>query len=619
MNYYNKYLKYKNKYLELKNVVGGFSSNTINCKKIDVSGGGDLSMIIGEITTKYKPNDLSCMNCLNLSMKNISGSGFGSGSEFSDNGQNLFNLFTNLEELDLSHNRLDANIDFIIFPPTLKKLNLSNNMFDTNLSNIVHLSNIEHLNISNNYLNFNFNELLKLVNLTYLNISNNNINVEIVNIHSGFENLEYLNISNNNIGGNIPEYFSKLSKIKYLNFANTLMSGKFNNDLFCLPNIVHLDFSIENFDFDIEKKNCGSLIINYSGSCWNLGIILMFLLSDKTSDKVIKYFNQYNTHEKKYNQIVQVDKKYNLDNIFAKSYTNSIESLKYTPEEKVDTNAIKKLIDNGIPKLDILDKIEKDKKRKLYLNKFVLNKNIETITNFITQIHSRIKFLNIQLDNNKMLMIEDISVEIEEKTQLTYTEIFPTIGRNDIGGGFGFEEINFSLLLGIIILNKQLKFEIFYNMNTKNEHNDYSNLAKVVAYPYNNIQHDYESKYNSCIGIIVNMRGHAMSFYECGGVKLFNNGYNKNKTYIFDYGIMFQNMNFLNRLNIKFNIYSASDGQKQYFIFGININESTFKYVIADNVINDINFLLTINDDHILGWETQNFKAVKDFIFVQIV
>jgi hypothetical protein len=598
MNYYNKYIKYKNKYLELKNKIGGDLTGNVGCKKIDITGNNDIKIIINKILFDNTPNDIKCITCLNLSMKNITGV---------INEPNIFNSFANLQELDLSHNKLEGNIDLLTFPPTLKKLNLSNNSFTGELNNIIHLSNIEYLIVSNNYLNFNFNKLLELGNLIYLDISHNNIDCKIIDVSSGLENLEYLNISYNKIVGEIPKYFLNLSKIKYLNFSNTLMNGKFNQELLCLNNVEYLDFSIENYDFNIRKTDCYSLVKNNYGSCWNLAIILMFLLGDKTSKIVIEYFNQYNTFEKKYEQITLVDKKYNLDTIFTKSYSDTIELIKYVPDNKVHPDRIKFLMEK-----DNFKEIKKLKKQSLYMNKFIFNKNINTILNFITQVHNRIKFLNIHLDNDKIYIIEDITVKIEEQTQLLYGEIFPRTGRTGIGGGYGWEEFNFCLLLGIIILNKQIKFDIFYNTNAKKNFDDFSNLVNVISSPYDKIQQDYVSKYNSCIGIIVHVFGHVMCFYECEGIKLFNNCFYENKSCAFDYGIMFQNMNYLNKLDKQFNIYMVSKEENQYFIFKIVVDKTNIVYTIADNLINNISTVDTVDISNY-----KNLKEVENFIFVQ--
>lgn len=62
-----------------------------------------------------------------------------------------------------------------------------------------------------------------------------------------------------------------------------------------------------------------------------------------------------------------------------------------------------------------------------------------------------------------------------------------------------------------------------------------------------------------------------MCFYECNGVKLFNNCYYNNKTYPFDYGILFQNINYLSKLNKKFTVKMVSDDKNinEYFIIKI--------------------------------------------------
>jgi hypothetical protein len=600
MNYYNKYLKYKNKYFELKNIIGGNLINNVDkSKKVNVFD-KNIDNAINETTTKYNSNDLKCLTCLNLFNKKITGT---------INEQNLFNLLINLEELNLSYNQLEDSVDFLIFPSTLKKLNLSNNIFTGEIKNISHLTNLKSLDISYNYFNFNFNKLSELQNLIYLDISHNNINCEIENFHLGFEKLEYLNISNNKITGIIPEYFSNISKIKYLDFSNTLMNGKFNQEILCLSDIEYIDFTIDNFDFNINKINCVSLIKNNYGSCWNLGIILIFLLSDKTSNNVVNYFNKFNTFENKYNQIIEIDKFYDLNDIFTKSYIDSIELIKNTPDYQIEPKEINRLIISGN-----YDKLIRKQRKQLYLNKFIFNKNIDTITNFLTQIHNRIKFLNIHLNIDKINLVEHISENIEEKTQLLYHEIFPMTSRIDIEGGYTFELYNFCLLLGIIILNKQIKLEIFYDISKYQNYNDYSNLLKINSKPYNNIkqEYDYLSTYNSSIGILIVVVNHTMCFYECKGVKLFNNCFYDNKTFVFDYGIMFQNMNYLNKLGKKFTIYNVSDNKRQYFIIKIKINDRKTIYTMADIMINNINLINTVNFD-----DYNDVNEVIKFIFIQ--
>lgn len=604
INYYNKYIKYKNKYLELKNAVGGnnMSLNNIDCDKIDISNGEDIKIIIDKITNKYNSNNIKCLTCLNLSMKNITGV---------INKINLFNLFVNLEELNLSHNQLENNIDFLFFPSTLKKINLSNNMLSGEIKNITHLYNLKSLNISYNYLNFDFNELIKLPNLIYLDISYNNIECEIINQNlNNFEKIEYLNISNNKIFGNIPNYFSKLTNIEYLNFSNTLINGNFDESILCLNNIDYIDFTIDNFTINNIKKNCFSLIKNNYGSCWNLSIIFIFLLSDKTSKNIIEYFDKYNTFDKKYNQIIQIDKKFNLYNIFIKSYIDSIELIKHVPDYKIKSDEIK-TVDKG--DYDKLNKIMKEHKPKLYLNKFIFNKNINAMANLLTQIHNRIKFLNINLNTEKTNLIEHISVDIEEKTQLLYTEIFPITSRIDIEGGYGNEQFNFCLLLAIIILNKKIKFEIFYNVNLQRNFNDYSNLLKIKFVPYNNTIHEYDfvSAYNSSIGIIVRIQEHVMCFYECNGIKLFNNCFYNNKTIPFDYGIMFNNINYLNKYGKKFTIFKSKNNEKEYFVIKIIMDKRDTIYTVADSPINNLNTISTVDF-------SESLFEVDKFIFIQM-
>jgi hypothetical protein len=83
---------------------------------------------------------------------------------------------------------------------------------------------------------------------------------------------------------------------------------------------------------------------------------------------------------------------------------------------------------------------------------------------------------------------------------------------------------------------------------------------------------------------------------------------------------MFQNINYLNRLNKNFNISMVFKGhghdREQYFIFIIIIDETTDKVacVIADNLITDIDTLPPLTDIT----KYYDFRAIENFTFVQI-
>jgi len=578
MNYYNKYLKYKNKYLLLQKAgYVDMNSNDKSCK-VAIT---DINNIFPNLIDFENKNDIKC---LDLSVKNIT----------SEIPSNIINLFINLEKLNLSNNKIEGTIPELRLNKIIY-LNLSYNNIVGDLTNISSLTTLKHLNLSNNYIGGNFENLSNLTNLEYLNISNNNFTGPISNNFEKLINLEFLDISLNKITGIFPEYFLNFEKLEYLNIMDTEINGIIPNSIYNISKLTEFYFSIENFDYKF-KFDCTYSIRNYVGSCWNLALIMIFFIGDKTSKIVIDFFenkknyNQYKKHIKESND------EFDIKKIFNKSYEDTTKQLKLDEELSIeDIKEMKELEEKKrMGKIDVAEyekiikkrKKQKQKQKQNPINIFKFNYNIELIVEFVKQLSNRLKILNIEIPIGKENMLEENSMYIDDQTQNLYHTLFPKIDRREIGGGSDNEEFNFALLLAILIFKKKVKFMIYMDINLLNK--DKTSVFKRDHSFYNVAP--IEQKYiDNCIGIHITIKGHAMAFYKCGAKQLFSNCYYDNKIIEFRYEDMFKNFEFLMKQHIKFKI-KCSPGNYEYpFIIEI-LTKDTPKYLKADNIINLNNF-----------------------------
>jgi len=570
MTFYDKYIKYKNKYLQLKtgDNIGSQYKEYKEYKeyKLDKNiKNNNIVNIIGFVNKK----DIPCIEYLNLQLRGIIG----------QIPPNVFDNFINMTKLNLSNNKIEANFPKLDLP-NLIYLNLSNNKFIGNLSNICCLKNLTHLDISNNYINGRLGEISNFVMLKYLNISDNNFNENISNHLDKLLNLEYLNLSSNKISGNFPIYFTKFSKLQYLNISNTLITGSIPKQIYCLDKLEQFDFSIENFDYDLNNS-CAHTINNYVGSCWNLSIMMIFLMGDKTNKTIIDWFTKYKNYDQYKNYIDQINLKFDIKKIYEKYYFDPIQELKKNKDNQLylKNYSVEELKDENL-----MEQKRREYKSKNPTNKLVFLFTSDTIAKFIELLSNRLKFLNISIPANKKLIIEDISKNIDESTQNLYHEMFPLVGREKINGGRINEQFNFTLLIAIIFFSKKINF-INYSYDIDN----YNLIFKHETLFYNRITID--TKYiDNCIGIEIKTEKHSMAFYKCNDQKFFCNCYEENKIIPFDYEIMFENIKFLNTTNTKFQIQCDPTDFIFPFIFEIFDNKHHF-LMCANKTIKNFNNL----------------------------
>jgi hypothetical protein len=601
MNYYNKYLKYKSKYLLLQ------KAGYVDMEK----GKGkekDCKFTIKDLIEFENKNDIKC---LDLSVKNITG----------QIPSDVINLFINLEKLNLSNNKIEDSIPELRLNKIIY-LNLSYNNLIGDLTNISSLTNLKYLNLSNNYIGGNFENLSNLINLEYLNISNNNFTSGISNNFSleKLINLEYLDISLNKITGIFPEYFTNFSKLEYLNIMDTEINGIIPNSIYNLSKLTEFYFSIENFDYKF-KLDCTYSIRNYVGSCWNLALIMIFFIGDKTNKTVIEFFENKKNYDQYKKHIKELNNKFDIKKTFTKFYEDTTKQLKL--DEKLSIEDIKemkeleemkrtkKIDESEYEKIIKERQRQKQKQKKNSINIFKFNYNIELIVEFVKQLSNRLKILNIEIPIGKENMLEENSMYIDDQTQHLYHTLFPIINREEVGGASINEKINFALLLAILIFKKKVKFMVYMDINLLIK--DKISVFKRELSFYNAAP--IEQKYiDNCIGINISIIDHAMAFYKCSGKQLFSNCYYDNKIIEFRYEDMFKNFKLLIQKQIKFKI-KCSPGNYEYpFIIEI-LEKDRPKYLKADNIMN-LNNIDNISDLTLSA--LFDYKEIVNFTFIML-
>lgn len=129
-------------------------------------------------------------------------------------------IFENLEELDLSDNKLTNIPDIIDKFPKLKRLIINNNKLDGLPENISLLANLEMLSVYSNKLSSLPESIGKLQNLSELNLGSNKL-IELPESLCKLKNLVNLSLEYNKFTS-LPECIFKLSKLQKLNLAGLM-------------------------------------------------------------------------------------------------------------------------------------------------------------------------------------------------------------------------------------------------------------------------------------------------------------------------------------------------------------------------------------------------------------
>ncbi|XP_022732830.1 LRR receptor-like serine/threonine-protein kinase FLS2 [Durio zibethinus] len=155
----------------------------------------------------------------------------------------FWNISTQLEYLNLSHNQLIGEISYL---PMKRTVDLSSNLFIGPLP--LPISYLRFLFLSKNLFsgslsNFLCNSSTKLEALTILDIESNLLSGEIPNCWENWQMLQVLNLGNYNLTGKIPRSLGSMRSIRSLNLRNDNLFGEVPSTLQHLVEVIILDLS----------------------------------------------------------------------------------------------------------------------------------------------------------------------------------------------------------------------------------------------------------------------------------------------------------------------------------------------------------------------------------------
>ncbi|KAG6658637.1 receptor-like protein 7 [Carya illinoinensis] len=172
-----------------------------------------------------------------------------------ENSRDVLHL-PNLQEVDLTNNRLQGTFSISLVAPSIRSLYLSNNFLTgfENSRNVLHLPNLHDLDLTNNRLQETFLISLVAPSIRGLYLSNNFL--------TGFENsrdvlrlpnLQHLDLENNRLRGFLP---IPPPSIRSYRVRNNSFTGEVS-PLFCnLSSLYVLDFSYNNLSGQLHPCFC---------------------------------------------------------------------------------------------------------------------------------------------------------------------------------------------------------------------------------------------------------------------------------------------------------------------------------------------------------------------------
>ncbi|KAF7838503.1 putative LRR receptor-like serine/threonine-protein kinase [Senna tora] len=174
--------------------------------------------------------------------------------------------FSRLKMFSVSENFLTGVIPSEIFPEncTLEVLDVSHNGFSGYApKNVSNCKNLEILNLSSNNFSGDIpNEFGSILGLQALYLANNSFTSQIPETILNLSKLASLDLSRNSFGGEIQEIFGRLKQVKFLLLhSNSYTGGLISSGILELPNISHLDLSLNNLSgpLPIEISHMSSI------------------------------------------------------------------------------------------------------------------------------------------------------------------------------------------------------------------------------------------------------------------------------------------------------------------------------------------------------------------------
>ncbi|XP_019164383.1 PREDICTED: receptor-like protein 12 [Ipomoea nil] len=210
------------------------------------------------------------------------------GNEFSGSVPLKISNLNQLTRLDLSNNHFEGEIQDIFSNfQQLTNLHLTgNNFYGRFPSSIVNLTQLEFLDLSENsqigplpsvatglqklqYLYLYENTLngtippwvFSIPSLVYLKLEQNQFTGSLPEI-SCKSSLQLVDLSKNQLDGLIPDSISKLLHVEYLFLASNNFSGAIPPSVFCIPSLLNLDLSQNQFTENLPEISCKSSLIS---------------------------------------------------------------------------------------------------------------------------------------------------------------------------------------------------------------------------------------------------------------------------------------------------------------------------------------------------------------------
>uniref|UniRef100_A0A7N0TQI6 Leucine-rich repeat-containing N-terminal plant-type domain-containing protein n=1 Tax=Kalanchoe fedtschenkoi TaxID=63787 RepID=A0A7N0TQI6_KALFE len=174
----------------------------------------------------------------------------------------IWKLSTQLENLDLSHNKLHGNLpEMLMITGRFGQVDLGNNLFEGTVPRLG-LSNISTLSLKNNRLSGVMPSDMfdqQPSHLRYLDLSGNMLSGNIPTKLNTMEALMYLDFSSNNLSGEVPETLCLLPSLVWLKLSNNSLSGEPCNSVTAFDWLTSIDLGENNFSGNIPKWRGDSL------------------------------------------------------------------------------------------------------------------------------------------------------------------------------------------------------------------------------------------------------------------------------------------------------------------------------------------------------------------------
>nr|GMD69653.1 LRR receptor-like serine/threonine-protein kinase GSO1 [Ipomoea batatas] len=168
----------------------------------------------------------------------------------------FWNLSSNIEIIDLSHNQLRGKIEDISSRHPWLEVYLDSNQFNGPLPRIA--INVTELDLSNNSFSGDVSHFLCHVqnlpyNLRILHFGGNNLSGEIPDCWMHWPNLNFINMNENKLIGSIPNSIGLLSKLKSLDLHKNMLSGHLPTSLQNCTHLLKVDLGENRFTGKIPR------------------------------------------------------------------------------------------------------------------------------------------------------------------------------------------------------------------------------------------------------------------------------------------------------------------------------------------------------------------------------